>query len=190
MHYWWPLSWPLLRTLSWCENFALCHSWWHNFHHLLPTSTMRSLLHLKEPGLSLLFPCCSRQHPPGRGHDDFGASVVHSLLLVGFWHQMLQGEGWCWLCSVSSVSGLISSTIVKSMEIYYCTRKKVWAYSLLVMLLLNNIKFLQQLLELHCLLGASYHDEGIQWDLNLQDSICTCEDNSHSRGRGNFLKND
>ena len=65
-------------------------------------------------------------------------------------------------CSVSSFNGLTSSTIVKSMEIYYCTRKKVLAYSLLVMLLLNNIKFLQQLLELHCLLGASYNDEGIQ----------------------------
>ena len=40
--------------------------------------------------------------------------------------------------------------------------KKVFTYSLLIMLLLSNIKFLQQLLELHFLLDASDNGEGIQ----------------------------
>ena len=76
-----------------------------------------------------------------------------------------------------------------SMEILLLHQeKKVFTYSLLIMLLLSNIKFLQQLLELHFLLDASDNGEGIQW--NLEDSICSSKDNPHSRGGGNFLKND
>lgn len=69
------------------------------------------------------------------------------------------------LSLTSNFSGFISSTIMRPMEILLLhqeKKKKVFTYSLLIMLLLSNIKFLQQLRELHFLLDASDNDEGIQ----------------------------